>query len=127
MDFPYRDLRLVRLFAGMPADLLPPQARDRGLVRAMLADRLPDTIRLRTSGMAAEPDHDQRLQRQAPAARARIAAFRKAELDEWLDLDWLDRSLARVAEHGAEDAVDANEVQVTAMVAEFLTWWRARS
>ena len=127
MDYPYRDLRLLRLFAGFPADLLPPRALDRGLARTMLAGRVPDAVRLRTSGMPAEPDHNARLQRQAPAARARIAAFRRAEVGEWLDLDWLDGALAEIGERGPTSASEANEAQLTAIAAEFLTWWRARS
>ena len=125
MDFPYRDLRLLRLFATFPADMLREHS-DRGLARKMLTGRLHDTIRLRRTGMPASPDHLARLQRQAPGARARIAAFRRAEVDDWLDLDWLDAALANVAVRGVSAAADANLVQLTAITAEFLTWWRTR-
>jgi asparagine synthase (glutamine-hydrolysing) len=93
----------------------------------LLDGRLPDAIRLRTRGMPASPDHIPRLQRHAEAARLRIADFRRAELDDWLDLDWLDQALGRVAVRGPRDVYEANQVQLTAITAEFLLWWRARS
>ena len=127
MDFPYRDLRLLRFCAGLPLATLRAGGADRGLARAMLAGRLPDVIRLRTSGMPAVPDHYQRLQRQAEGARGRIAAFRAAGVDDWLDLDWLDAALGRIAAHGARGVAEANEVQITAIGAEFLTWLRTRA
>ncbi len=121
-DQPYRDLRLLRLFAGFPADFLQHDGLDRAPARHLLAGHLPDAIRLRRRGCAASPDHMVRLQRQAPLARARIADFRAADVADWLDLDWLDTALARVAEHGPASVTDANEVQLTAITAEFLTW-----
>ncbi|KQS46273.1 MULTISPECIES: asparagine synthase-related protein [unclassified Sphingomonas] len=127
MEFPFRDVRLLRLFAGFPAGFLVHDGLDRAPVRHMLAGYLPDTIRLRRSGRPASPDHMARLQRQAPAARGRIAEFRKAEVQEWIDLDWLDQALAKVAERGPTNFAESYEVQLTAITAEFLTWWRARS
>jgi asparagine synthase (glutamine-hydrolysing) len=124
MELPYRDLRLLRLFAGFPAGFQERNRLGRAPVRHMLAGRLPDSIRLRTSGMPASPDHYARLRRHAPSARMRIAAFRQAELDEWFDLDWLDASLAHIAVHGAPDVDTANQTQLTAIAAEFLLWWR---
>ncbi|MDB5678802.1 asparagine synthetase B family protein [Sphingomonas bacterium] len=126
MDFPFRDIRLLRLFAGMPQSFFMRQGMDRAPARRILDGHLPDSIRLRRSGMPASPDHIVRLQRQAPQARERIAAFRRADVGEWLDLDWLDRVLERVAAHGPADVGDANEVQLTAINAEILTWWRTR-
>jgi asparagine synthase (glutamine-hydrolysing) len=126
MDFPYRDLRLLRLFAGFPMSLLLDETADRGMARRVLGGRLPDSVRLRRSGLPASPDHLTRMRRQAPVARGRIAAFRKAEIDDWLDLDWLDENLQRVGRQGVADYTDANDVQLTAIVAEFLTWWRER-
>lgn len=126
MDFPFRDLRLLRLFAGMPLAMLRAGGADRGIARRLLAERLPDAVRLRRSGMPAVPDHYVRLQRQAAGARLRIPEFRRAGVDEWLDLDWLDTTLAQVAARGARGVAEANEVQLTAIGAEFLTWWRTR-
>lgn len=127
MNFPYRDMRLYRLFAGFPVAMLLEGGSDRPMVRAMLDGRLPDVIRLRRQGMPAEPDRFQRMQRQVDAARKRIADFRKAEIDDWIDLDWLDVALRRVAANGAGNNNEANEVQLTAIAAEFLCWWRSRS
>ncbi len=64
------------------------------------------------------------MQRQAAGERDRIALFRAAGADDWIDLDWLDGALARLATGGAEDVFDAMRVQITAMVAEYLLWWR---
>jgi asparagine synthase (glutamine-hydrolysing) len=126
MDYPYRDLRLLRLFAGFPLKMLINGGHDRGMARALLAGRLPDSIRLRRRGMPASPDHMLRLQRQAGSARQRIAYFRKADINDWLDLDWLDSALQAVAARGPANVHEANEVQLTAMAAEFLLWWRNR-
>jgi len=127
MELPYRDLRLLRLFAGFPADFLEHKGLDRAPARHMLVGHVPDHIRLRTVGMPASPDHYARIQRQAPMARARIALFRKSAIDEWLDLEWLDGALAHVGEKGTTNATEANQVQLTAIAAEFLLWWRERS
>jgi len=126
MDYPYRDLRLIRLFASFPADIFNSAAWDRAPARAMLQGRAPDWVRLRTSGLPASPDHLARLRLQAPAACARILAFRRAGVQEWLDLDWLEAALAEMAERGPRSVLEANEVQLTAIAAEFLTWWRSR-
>jgi len=127
MDYPFRDSSLLRLIAGLPRTLPAGADGDRAMARAMLVGHLPDAIRLRKHGMAASPDHLARLQRHAPAARQRLAVFRAAGLDEWLDLDWLDQALARTARDGTRSHSIANEVQLTAMAAEFLLWWQQRS
>ncbi len=127
MDFPFRDMRLLRLFASFPLKTIFEGGRDRPIVRQMLCGKVPELIRLRRQGMPASPDHFARLKHQAADARRRIPAFREKDIDDWLDLDWLDQALARVSEHGARDYVDANEVQLTALAAEFLYWWRART
>ena len=124
MEFPYRDVQLLRLFAGMPRRFFVADGFDRAPARRVLAGRLPDSIRLRTRGMPASPDHGVRLKNYAAKARTRIDAFRRAEVDEWFDLDWLDQTLASVAERGPSGVIEANNVQLTAINAELLTWWR---
>ena len=126
MDYPFRDTGLLRLIARLPRHLPAGPDGDRALGRALLAGHLPDAIRLRKHGMAASPDHLHRLQRHAPAARQRIAAFRTAGLSEWLDLDWLEQALERMAQSGTRSHSTANEVQLTAIAAEFLLWWQQR-
>jgi len=125
MDYPYRDLRLLRLIASFPRAMLVKHAADRGIARNILKDRIPDAVRMRRHGMPASPDHVPQLQAQASAARARIPHFRKHEVDDWLDLDWLDENLGRISQHGPSNVSDANETQLTAIAAEFLTWWRS--
>ena len=127
MAHPYRDIRLLKLFAGFPLQMLVKGGADRGVARSMMAGHLPDAIRLRRGGMPASPDHLTRLQRQADAARLRISLFRKSEVDDWLDLDWLDVTLQSVAANGPVNVDQANEVQLTAIAAEFLLWWRQQT
>lgn len=126
MHFPFRDMRLLRLFAGLPVKALMHGGHDRPIVRSILDQKLPDAIRLRRQGMPAEPDRYIRIQRQARTARSRIAQFRKADLDEWIDLNWLENALLRIADQGAINNDDTNRVQLTALSAEFLLWWRVR-
>ncbi len=125
MDFPYRDLRLLRSYASLPRELADALGRDRGPARAMAKDLLPEAVRLRQRGMAADPGHYVRLQAFAAPARSRIGAFRAAGIDDWLDLGWLDQALARVGERGVDNVDEANRVQLTTLAAEYLTWARA--
>ncbi len=122
-EFPFRDMRLLRLFAGVPVRTLLDGGVDRSVARRMMDGHLPDSIRLRRRGMPASPDHNSRLQHQAGAARDRIALFRKAGVDDWLDLDWLDQALAGIAITGPRDVTHGNGAQITAIMAEFLLWW----
>ena len=124
MDFPYRDLRLLRLFAGWPKRFFAREGLERAPARHILKGRLPESIRTRTRGMPAWPDQMERLKQQAGAARERLPQFHAAEVGEWLDLDWLEQSLERVAALGPASIAEANAVQLTAINAEFLTWFR---
>jgi asparagine synthase (glutamine-hydrolysing) len=124
MDFPFRDLRLLRLYASLPRAIAFDLGADRGPVRSISKGLLPDSVRLRQRGMPADPGHYARLQAFAGPARSRIAAFRAAGIDDWLDLGWLDQNLARVAQKGVNDVGVANRVQLTALAAEYLTWAR---
>ena len=124
MDFPYRDLRLLRCYAGLPSEVAYALGPDRGPGRNIGQGLLPDAVRLRQRGMPADPGHYARLQAFAGIARERIRVFRALELDEWLDLDWLDQALARAADRGVSTVVDANEVQLTALAAEYLSCLR---
>jgi asparagine synthase (glutamine-hydrolysing) len=45
-------------------------------------------------------------------------------VEEWLDLDWLAQGLVRVQSRGPRDVSEAFQIQLTANVAEFLTWRR---
>ena len=123
-DFPFRDARLLKLFSGFPAHFLRHEGFDRAPARALLKGRLPNSIRLRPKGMPFSPDYYDRLRAQAPQALDRIPVFRAAGVEEWLDLDWLAQGLVRVQSRGARDVSEAFQIQLTANVAEFLTWRR---
>jgi len=122
MDFPYRDLRLLRLYASLPQEILTALGPDRGPARSIGRDLLPVEVLQRQHGMPADPGHYARLQAFASPARARIATFRAAGIDDWLDLGWLDQALTRVDRLGVANVEDANRVQLTALAAEYLTW-----
>ena len=122
-DFPFRDTALLRRFAGFPIAYTRHGGLDRAVSRALLSGHLPDLIRLRPKGTAFSPDYDQRLHRQAEDERARLPMLRRAGIDEWIDLDWLDAALQRVAAGGTGAVADATQVQTTALAAEFLYWW----
>lgn len=122
MDFPFRDLRLLRLYASLAREIAYALGPDRGPARSIGKGLLPETVLARQRGMPADPGHHARLQAYAAPARTRIAAFRAAGVNDWLDLDWLDQALVRVAERGVTGVDDANRVQLTALAAEYLTW-----
>lgn len=122
---PFRDPRLLTFFSGLPANLVHRRGQDRAPVRHILAGHLPESIRLQPKGLQLSPDYEARLIRQATAARARIGDFRKAGIDEWLDLDALDAALAQIAANAATGPDQLFRAQLTAMTAEFILWWRA--
>lgn len=124
---PFRDPRLLHFFSGLPAKLVQQPGLDRAPVRHILKGNLPDSIRLRAKGLAFSPDYFERLKRQAPDAQGRIAAFRKADADQWLDLDQLDTALARIAAGKAKGGEELLRAQLTAIAAEFIAWWRGIS
>ena len=124
---PFRDPRLIGLFAGLPAAMLYPKPGVRTPALRLLADKLPDTIRLRAKGPGFAPDYSDRLRTEGEAARARIAVFRRAEAQEWIDLEALDRGLDRAARGTTASHGEATRVQLTAMAGEFIAWWRGVS
>lgn len=121
---PFRDRRLVTLFARMPYAFIDHGGRARAPARALLAGMVPDTVRLRRGGRPFSPDYPDRIRRQAVRARTRLADFAAGGADEWLDLVWLDGALAHIAS-GADVSLDTvYEVQMTAAAAAFIADWR---
>jgi asparagine synthase (glutamine-hydrolysing) len=121
-EYPFRDLRLLRHFAGLPVAQLREIGVDRGAVRRLLTGQVPDAIRLRQRGMPADPGGLRRLQSFAPAAQQRIAHLRRAGAGEWIDLDWLDTELRHMMALGVGSVDDYDRIQLTAMAAEFMAW-----
>jgi asparagine synthase (glutamine-hydrolysing) len=123
---PFFDRSMIELVAGAPASFTHATGLPRSFVRAMLQDRLPTSIVRRTSKAPFSPDFYPRLCRQAPAARDRLAAWRTAGADQWLDLEWLDRMLARIAS-GPLAPATMFRIQSTANAAEFFVWLAAKA
>lgn len=121
---PFRDRRLLRLVAALPASFATKDGAPRAMARALLRGHVPDRIALRQCKMAFSPTYQIMLRAHAPAARARIAAQHDADAGDWLDLDWLDRSLAAVAAGATLTLRQSFRVQGTAIAAEFFRWWR---
>ncbi|MFZ3308666.1 MAG: asparagine synthase-related protein [Xanthobacteraceae bacterium] len=123
MVWPFRDQRLQQLFSGFPATFSNYGGMTRSPARALLAGKLPDSIRLRTSGVPFCPDFYPRLTHEAPEARARLPILRRAGIGEWLDLDWLEQRLAKLQADWRPPIAEAFQIQLTANVAEFLLAW----
>lgn len=123
---PYRDRRLLRLMAAMPAGFIERDGMDRAPARAMLKDRLPDTVRLRKSGGPFSPDYLQRLRTQTRDVLQRMEHFRAAGAAEWLDVKWLEGAMARVSAGTPATPREPYEAQGTAIAAEFFVWWQAQ-
>lgn len=122
---PFRDRQLLQRFAGYPASFVLRDGMSRAPVRALLRGRLPDVIARRTSKMAFSPTHDHMLRTQAGEELDRLADQRAAGADEWLDMDWLERSLIQVRDAADTRRIDRFKLQATAGAAEFFRWWRA--
>jgi asparagine synthase (glutamine-hydrolysing) len=119
---PFRDRRLLDLFATMPAGYLQRGGLDRAPARMMLKGRLPDSVRLRRTGGPFSPDFLVRAQRQALPTIDRIAAFRATEANDWLDLAWLERELRLLSVPGAATYERVHQVQATTGAASYFEW-----
>lgn len=119
---PFRDRRLLDLFATMPAGYLQRGGLNRAPARMMLKGRLPDSVRLRRTGGPFSPDFLVRAQRQALPTIDRISAFRAAGAGDWLDLDWLERELRQLSAPGAATYERVHKVQATTGAASYFEW-----
>ncbi len=124
LELPFRDVRLLQSFARYPAGFTGHDGVDRAPARALMRGHLPDSIRLRPKGGAFSPDYYERLQTGAMDAANRIPVFQAAGVDQWLDLDWLEVGLKNIHTRGTSDVSYAFKVQLTAMMAEYLSWWQ---
>jgi asparagine synthase (glutamine-hydrolysing) len=116
---PFRDRRLLDLFAAMPARFSLRDGLGRAPARALLRGRVPEEVRLRPRGLPFSPDYLQRAVRDAAGARDLLAGYRRAGVGDWLDLDWLDRQLAGVGQ--SAPALDRLfQIQSTAIAAAFI-------
>ncbi len=120
--YPYRDRGLTQLAAAMPAGFTFRDGLSRAFARAMLKDRLPDSIRLRTDRVPFSPDYVTRLQQFAPTIQERLAVFYEAGAGEWLDIAWLAEAARQAA--GRKMSIPQQfQLQVTALAAEFFVGW----
>lgn len=121
---PYRDPRLQRLAGSLPAEFATHDGAPRAMIRSLLQRRVPAAVANRHCKMPFSPGHSSLLRDHAEAARHAISEQRSAGVDEWLDLDWLDRSLTQAAK-GSALGESEPLVQGTALAAEFLRRWKA--
>lgn len=122
-DYPFRDIRLLHLFASLPREFLQAEDGNREFARHLMSGHLPDAIRLRQHGRAASPDHLLRLRGFAATTRESIGDWRAMGVGDWVDLAWLDSALSQAARQEAGHTLQSTEVQITAMTATFLSWW----
>jgi len=120
---PFRDRRLLNLVAGMPVGYVEHEGLNRAPARVMLRDRLPDSVRLRRTGMPFSPDFLLRAERQAAGLIGHIGDFRAVGADEWLDLEWLEVELHKLKNPGSASYARVHKVQATAVAAAYMMWW----
>lgn len=120
---PLRDRRLLMLFAGLPYRFVTEGGVNRAVGRALLAGKVPDTVRLRTRGMPFSPDYVRRIHRHAQSTRERLPDYVRAGVGEWLDLAWLDGALGTIAARPEVSYDLIFRAQATAMTAAFLSHW----
>jgi asparagine synthase (glutamine-hydrolysing) len=125
--YPYRDRKLLQLAARFPSRFTEAIGLPRSLARAILKDRLPDRIVMRSSKDVFSPDFHHRLTTQAAAARERLDLHRDNGAAEWLDLDWADVELTALSNGGILRNEEWSRLQSTVIAAEFFTWWADQS
>ena len=122
--FPFRDWNLVTLVASLPSEYINHQNTPRAYARAMLQEHVPNELRLRTTKGAFSPDFIQRLQKAAPNTRSIMRQYSKGAAAQWLDFQWLDQALLRLAR--APNSLPYQDllfIQSTCQAAAFLDWW----
>jgi asparagine synthase (glutamine-hydrolysing) len=124
---PYRDRRLVRLTSRFPGRFGLHEGLTRPLARRLLLGRLPDSVRLRVTGMPFSPDYIPRMRRQAGEAMARLKRYEDSSVGCWIDLAWLKINLEWVGSGRTTDYGSLYEVQATVLTAEFLLWAATKS
>lgn len=123
---PMLDRRLVHAVASMPAGFTRHQGQQRAIARFLMQGRLPDKIAFRPGTMPYSPNYYVLMRESADAALARIPSHRQAGVDRWIDLEWMSAALTRVRAGQISDQSGMFELQMTAIAAEFLSWWRAQ-
>ncbi len=120
---PYRDQRLLRAAAGIPASFLRYNGLTRPIARMLLKGRVPDAVRLRKRGRPFSPDFVQNLKAQASSAKSRIPIYRDAGIGRWLNITMLPACLDRLASsEGEKDYNTYYHLHGTMLFAEFLLW-----
>ena len=121
---PLLDRRLVHAVATMPTSFVRYRGQDRALARYLMQGRLPDDVVGRVAKLPYSPNYKALMRQNAGAAIARVADFRAEGLDAWIDLDWLARALDAMKNAPTDDQGVLHDVQMTAIAAEYLLWWR---
>ena len=119
---PLRDLTLIKMVAGLPAAFIARNGEDRALARALLKGHVPDHVASQAKGLGFSVDYDIRFRDEVSHVSKRIARWRQAGVDQWLDLGWVEREVARVS--GLEGVpVDKKfRVQLSVLAAEYFLY-----
>ena len=125
--YPYRDRTLLQLAARFPSRFTEAVGLPRSLARAIMKDRLPERIVMRSSKDVFSPDFHHRLTTQASTARERLDLHRGNGAAEWLDLDWADGELTALSNGGILRNEEWSRLQSTVIAAEFFSWWADQS
>ena len=119
---PLRDLILLKMVGGLPAGFITRGGKDRALARALLKGHVPDHVVSQAKGRGFSVDYDLRFKDEVSQVSERFTKWRQAGVDRWLDLDWLERAVARA---GGLEVVPADEefrLQLSVLAAEYFLY-----
>jgi hypothetical protein len=124
---PLRDLTLLKMVGGLPAAFVARGGEDRALARALLRGHVPDHVAMQSKGLGFSVDYDLRFKDELFQVPERYAEWRQADVARWLDLDWLEREIARVS--GLEDVPVSEKfrVQLSVLAAEYFHYCHENS
>ena len=117
---PFRDLSLLTFAAGLPSEFTRDGTYSRALVRRMMEPHLPQEITWRTCKLPFSPEHTHLMRQQAERRRQSLKAMKAG--GEWIDLLWLDQTLARISQ-GKNNFEEGLMCQLTSCALAFLAWW----
>ena len=119
---PLRDLTLIKMVGGLPAAFIARGGEDRALARALLRGHVPDHVASQVKGGGFSVDYDLRFRDEVSQVPERFAEWRQAGVDKWLELDWLEREIARVSRLKDVPVDEKFRVQLSVLAAEYFLY-----